>query len=117
MTQGKEVDATILTQLGGRRFTAMTGSKNFMFADITESNPVFWLRMDLVRNKARVNRLKIYLNSDDTYTMCFYKQTIKNYTDVVIINEVKFECVYCDQLQAIFTEVTGLYTSLGTMKG
>ena len=102
----------IYSQLGGNKFKVMTGSKNFMCADITESNPIFWLRMDLVKNKSKVNRLKIYLNSNDTYTMYFYKQTIKNYVDVIITNEIKINDVYCDQLKTIFTNVTGLYTSL-----
>jgi len=102
----------ILNQLGGSKFLAMTGSKNLLYAEITESNPNFWLRMDLIRNKAKANRLKITLTDMDTYIMKFYNQQIKNYTEVVITNEKTIEGVYCDQLQEMFTEITGLDTAL-----
>ena len=103
---------TILQQLGGNKFLVMTGSKNFLYAEKSETVENEWLRMDLTKNSANVNRLKITLNADDTYTMKFYKQVIKNYVDVVISNEQTFEGVYCDMLQEIFTKVTGLKTSL-----
>ena len=103
----------MLQQLGGNKFVVMTGSKNFLIADVTETNPLPWLRMDLTRNKAGVNRLKISLLPSDTYRMEFYKQTLDKKTwDVKITKEQTFDGVYCDQLQEIFTDVTGLYTHL-----
>lgn len=107
-----EIAKIILEQLGGKRFSLMTGSKNYLVGDISETNPNEWLRMDLTRNSSGANKLKITLMGDDTYKMQFYKQTIKNYTEVVISKEQTFEGVYCDQLQKIFTQVTGLYTRL-----
>jgi hypothetical protein len=107
-----EIAQTIIKQLGGSRFKAMTGSKNFLYADIIELNPIFWLRMDLIRNKSGVNKLKIFLNSDDTYTMKFYKQTMTKDFEVKISKEQEFVMVYCDQLKEIFTTVTGLRISL-----
>ncbi len=105
--------ANILEQLGGKKFIAMTGSKNFLYEDATETNATPWLRMDLASNAAGVNRLKISLNSTDTYTLHFYRQTISKKTlDVTISKEQKFENVYFDMLQSIFTQVTGLRTSL-----
>lgn len=111
---GQSTASEILRQLGGRRFVAMTGAKNFLFSDITATCPNIWLRMDLTTNKSGANRLKITLKDDDTYTMYFYRQTIKTKggIDCVVSKEQKFEGVYCDQLQEIFTNVTGLYTSL-----
>ncbi len=103
---------TILLQLGGMKFIAMTGVKNFMYADVTEHNKTFWLRMDLPRNAGKVNRLKIYLNADDTYTMEFYHQKLNKDFDVVKTNIKRYEHVYCDKLTEIFTEVTGLDTNL-----
>ncbi len=103
---------TILNQLGGNRFLVMTGTKNLIFADITATNENEWLRMNLTRNMAGVNRLKVILNGDDTYTMKFYKQVINKNFDCIISKEQTFEGVYCDMLQKIFTSVTGLYTSL-----
>jgi len=109
-----EIHEIILQQLGGRRFTVMTGSKNFIFAKESEEHPNPWLRMNLARNSSKCNRLKIYYNTGlDTYTMEFYKQTIsKKDFDVKITHKEVFENVYCDQLQEIFTQKTGLYTSL-----
>ena len=43
---------TILQQIGGRRFTAMTGSRDFI--DMGNG-----LRMSLARNKTSANRLDI----------------------------------------------------------
>ncbi len=107
---GKEICNTVISQLGGNRFIVMTGSKNFVYSYKEEE---FWVRMDLTRNKAGVNRLKITLNWDDTYTMYFYKGTNCNKTyEYKITKEQTFTGIYCDQLQEIFTQVTGLYTSL-----
>ena len=108
------VAETILTQLGGRRFVVMTGSKKFM--DMENG-----LRMDLSRNKSAANFLKIMLNGSDTYDMFFmnYKPIkVSNKSGVVKVTPDKltkiaeFNGVYYDQLQEIFTQVTGLYTRL-----
>lgn len=106
----------ILSQLGGNKFIAMTGSKNFVAAGNT-------LRMTLAKNASKANRLYITLGSDDLYTMHFFKYTaggwrVNHKAGTVTekkekIEEVKtFYGVYCDQLQELFTEVTKLYTSL-----
>ena len=91
---------TILNQLGGNKFIAMTGSKNFV-------NTGNGLQMNLTRNKVNAQYLKIELTSMDLYNMNFYsfrgaEMKVKN----------KIEGIYFDQLQDIFTNVTGLYTSL-----
>ena len=97
---------TILQQIGGRRFVAMTGSKDFI--DMGNG-----LRMSLARNKTSANRLKIILDEDtDTYTMYFYRQTLTKYADIKVKEIAKYEGVYFDMLQQIFTDVTGLYTRL-----
>lgn len=65
---------TILQQIGGRRFSTMTGSKNFI--DLGNG-----LRMSLARNKTSANRLEIILDREtDTYTMKFYRQTFSKKT-------------------------------------
>lgn len=104
--------ATItIEQLGGRKFIAMTGSKNFLRGEVSETNPKPWLRMDLSKNNAGANRLKITLEANDTYTLEFYKMIICRKTfDCKISNQQTFEGVYSDMLQNIFTQVTGLYT-------
>ena len=97
-----EIAKTILSQLGGNKFIAMTGSKNLGAGEN-------YLSMHLTRNAAKAKYLKITLDPSDTYTMEFYSMKTKTFEKVT---KAKFEGVYCDQLQSIFTEVTGLYTSL-----
>ena len=65
--------------------------------------------MSLARNKTSANRLKIILDEDtDTYTMYFYRQTLTKYADIKVKEIAKYEGVYFDMLQQIFTDVTGL---------
>ena len=101
----------ILRQLGGSKFLVMTGSK-----PVTDGNT---LRIHLKKNMSKANRLYITLEADDTYTMRFFryiagrldKKTLEWKEDKVV--EIKtVEGVYCDMLQSIFTEVTGMYTHL-----
>lgn len=102
---------TILMQLGGNTFLVMTGADQLCAAGRTDSNPNPWLRMNLRRNKAPVNRLKITLMPTDTYKVEFYKQELVDW-EPVITNEQIFEMVYGDDLQTLFTSVTGYDTHL-----
>jgi len=95
----------ILQQLGGRRFIVMTGIKKYF-----HSNNGMTLLMHLTPNIAKAKFLAITLDASDTYTMVF--STIQKGE---LVELVRHERVYCDMLQGIFTKVTGLYTSLGTM--
>ena len=96
---------TILEQIGGRRFAAMTGSKDF--TDMGNG-----LRMSLARNKTSANRLDIiYDGGADLYNMRFYRQSVSKKTFEVKTKDIKtYKGVYCDMLEDIFTDVTGLYT-------
>ncbi|AIF52019.1 hypothetical protein [Pelosinus sp. UFO1] len=107
-----EITREILNQLGGNKFIAMTGSKNFLADGNT-------LRMTLVKNESKANRLFITLDETDTYTMKFLKITAgrvnkKTYEWTDGKNEViqEFNGVYEDQLQTIFTSITGMDTHL-----
>lgn len=106
------VSQEILKQLGGNKFIVMTGVSNLVYDDYS-------LMMTLPKNKSKANRLKIKLEPTDTYTMTFFKYTgprkKKNsfeYTEPKSEEIVKYEDVYCDSLQELFTEVTGMYTHL-----
>ncbi len=90
----------ILKQLGGNKFAAMTGSKNFRGDEKS-------LTMDLTRNKLAAKWLTVTLEADDTYTMTF--QSFRKF-EVKLKAEIKG--VYADMLQSIFTEQTGLDTHL-----
>jgi hypothetical protein len=108
-----EIQKTILAQLGGNKFIAMTGSKNFL----KESENT--LRMDLTRNMSGANKLYITLDADDTYTMRFVKLVLPKlnmktfeWSEQKVKEIEKFEGVYFDMLRPLFTQVTGMYTSL-----
>ena len=112
--RAKEVAAIILSQLGGRRFIAMTGAGEFIALEPNKKNAMrYGISMLIGKNSSKANCMKVYLDYDDTYTMqflhshfdsktCEYKETV--------IEELK--TVYCDQLQSLFTQVTGMYTHL-----
>lgn len=96
---------TILQQIGGRRFATMTGSRDFI-------NMGNGLRMSLSKNKTSANRLDItYDEGLDLYNMRFYRKTFSKKTFECKTKEiVGYEGVYCDMLEDIFTQVTGLHT-------
>ncbi|UYZ65297.1 hypothetical protein [Hymenobacter weizhouensis] len=99
----------ILLQLGGRRFLAMTGADQLLAAGRTPTNP--WLRMNLRRNEAGVNRLKVTLMPTDTYTVEFYHQQLVD-CEAVITRKQTFDLVYGEDLTGLFTSVTGYATHL-----
>ncbi len=93
-----EIAKTILQQLGGNKFIVMTGSKNFL----SDGNALSF------RVPAKpANYVKITLKADDTYKMEFHKI---HGMKVKLVKE--YDEVYCDQLQELFTEVTGMLTKL-----
>lgn len=92
---------TILTQLGGGRFKAMTGASQFM----TIENG---LRIKFPNRAAGMpNMVTITLRDDDTYKMEFHRL---RGSKVTLTDG--FSGVYCDQLQPLFEDATGLYVSL-----
>lgn len=104
----QQVSTTILNQLGGRKFLAMTGSKNLAYG--TNENGNDMLSMHLTRNQSKAKYLTITLMPSDTYCVEFTKAD----RAFNLITVQKFDNVYAEDLQDIFTAVTGLYTSLGT---
>lgn len=100
-SNAKQIADTILAQLGGGRFIAMTGAKNLAF-DKDGS-----LTFRIGRNAGNINAVKIELGASDLYTMKFMKIRKHN---VTVAKE--FDGVYNDQLQKVFTSVTGMHTSL-----
>ncbi len=100
----KEVAATILTQLGGKRFIVMTGAKNFVYSKDSLS-----FQIPRANN---ITHVKIELTPADLYDVEFGKIKHKTF-DYIIIK--KYSGVYWDNLQEIFTEATGLDTRLPTI--
>lgn len=100
-----EVANTILAQLGGGQFVAMTGSKIFVGSDraLTFKLPARFA-------KDGITAVRVTLEPSDTYTMEFMKVRGSKVTTIA-----KVEDVYADMLREVFTAKTGLETSLGTM--
>lgn len=59
--------------------------------------------------KDRINHLKVTLTPDDLYTMEFsrFSPSKLDFTPVT-----KFEGVFAEDLQRLFTDATGFYTTL-----
>jgi len=91
------VVSTIIEQLGGSKFRAMTGAKDFS----SSGNNVSFR---IGQNAKAVRSVKVTLDANDTYTMTFYgnKGTVK----------YRVSGVYNDNLQSVFTQHTGLDTHL-----
>ena len=67
MKEEYDFDAnTLLQQLGGGKFIAMTGAKNLMVDQKEKS-----LHMRIGKNSKGINHVKITLMPDDTYKMDF----------------------------------------------
>lgn len=95
----------MLAQLGGNRFIAMTGAKDFVSADNPQPRLIFRLPKSLTKSKG--THFEISLTPDDTYTLVFFKF----YNGVRRIISVERD-IYCDMLRERFTHMTGLRTSL-----
>ena len=103
MKEEYDFDAnTLLQQLGGGKFIAMTGAKNLMVDQKEKS-----LHMRIGKNSNGINHVKITLKPDDTYKMDFGRIRKLDYKVVRSVTGV-----YAEALRDVFTEVTGLYTSL-----
>lgn len=94
---------TILSQLGGGKFIAMTGAK--MFVQSTKDR---YLQFKIGSGaKKSINKVIVRLNELDLYDISFCRVTNTNYKTIAEVFNV-----YGDQLQSIFTDETGFQTSL-----
>jgi hypothetical protein len=98
----KLIAKTILQQLGGGRFLTMTGAKNLVALD---AGLQFSVPRTLTKN--RINKIQIHLTPSDTYLVAFF--TCQK-LDAKLVSKV--DGVYCDQLEEVVSEVTGLATRL-----
>lgn len=98
------VAQTILQQLGGRRFVTMTDARDFVGG---ENSLLFRLPERFAKDG--INKVRISLGALDTYTMCFLKCNFSKHTFQIV---EEHSGLYFDQLKDVFTEVTGLDTSL-----
>jgi hypothetical protein len=96
---------TILNQLGGNKFIAMTGAKNFIDGGQYLS---FQLPSRFAKNG--INAVKITLTSMDLYDIEFIRVNIRAKESVKII--ASESGIYNNDLQSFFTRNTGLATHL-----
>ena len=96
---------TILAQLGGRRFIAMTGAGNFIGGDN-------YLMFSLPTGFAKdgINKIRITLDWTDTYI--FEALKVFPGPELKFDTIQKLDYVYADDLEDIFTNITGLDTHL-----
>lgn len=98
-----QVATTILQQLGGNKFIAMTGAKNL-------SGDEAGLNFKIGRNKSKATHVRInYNQGQDLYQVRFIQFNSKS---CELVDLKVLEGVYADMLQEIFTDFTGLATSL-----
>jgi hypothetical protein len=93
--------ATILTQLGGNRFCAMTGVQSLV---AIHNGLQFRIGRGAI-NKA--NTVRVTLQPSDLYSVEFFNLRGVKLTDCGTVDNV-----YADQLQSTFTAATGMDTKL-----
>lgn len=99
----------ILNQLGGKRFAMMVGAKDH----IALENGV---RFKIGKNSSATNTVTVvYDSGKDLYNMTFEKVSLSRKTWNVS-RKIIHSCdgVFGDQLQDIFTDVTGMFTKLSS---
>jgi hypothetical protein len=96
------VAETILEQLGGSRFRAMTGAHSFVGGarDLTFALPAGAAH-------GRISKVRVELTPDDLYKVVFYRKRQLTLDPVAVR-----ESIDCGRLRSVFTGVTGLLTQL-----
>lgn len=95
---------TILAQLGGNRFLAMTGARNLL-------NCSDALQFDLPRGSAKnkATKVRVTLTSADLYEVRFMRWNSR----ALLCDELgTVEDVYASDLRRVFTDATGLHCTL-----
>ena len=98
------VAETILQQLGGNRFMAMTGARGLTYDENS-------LTFKITRAQNKITHVKITLDPSDTYNVSFIncRKTAKGFKNEVVKS---FSDVFNVHLSDCFTSQTGLYTRL-----
>lgn len=96
---------TILAQLGGRRFIAMTGASSF-----GGGKNALGFRVPAKMTKNNISGVRITLDPSDTYTVTFLAQRGAPTFEVYTVAE--HSLIYSDQLEDVFRSETGLATRL-----
>lgn len=112
----KAVAETMIAQLGGNKFVAMTGAKDFLFGATEGNDPYVQFKIPSNFAKDNISIIKIVLNQMDTYDVEYLKVGKKknDFGGFSPVAELvaKSEGIYCDMLADDFKEKTGLETNL-----
>jgi hypothetical protein len=100
LTESQQVAKTILQQLGGNKFIAMTGAKNFGSSRNS-------LQFKIGRNSKSISHVVITLKSSDLYDVEFIRM---RGTSRKVVKKLKG--VYADQLGTMFKKYTGMNVRL-----
>ena len=107
MLESKE----IYKQLGGNKFSLMTGAKNFGYSETKEGNTN--LTFQIGRNKNSITHVSITLNGLDLYDIEFLKiRMISREARLERKVKASFQNVYCENLVETFENATELYARL-----
>jgi hypothetical protein len=90
------VARSILDQLGGERFVAITGARELVGSADS-------LTFKIGVNPKRVSQVRVTLTSADLYSVTFFR--------IGKAPQIESD-VYSNMLEAVFSERTGLYTQL-----
>lgn len=112
--QIKEIMLPLYQQLGGHKFVVMTGSEFTGYMENESGNMEQIIKLS--RNKSGADKLIVtYEEGKDVYSMRFIKSSKFNKRTFSFseTEEIYFTSdIYSEQLQEVFTQVTGLYTHL-----
>jgi hypothetical protein len=105
----REVANTILAQLGGRKFLAMTGAKNLGYADGPDGLGYLSFKLPSDPHFVRdgINYVKIELTPADLYRVEFGRAWGRKYAP-----KAQHDDVFAEDLPGLFEDVTGLRTRL-----
>lgn len=108
----KEIMLTLYQHLGGHKFVVMTGSKFVGYSEDIHGNLQQLIKLS--RNATSANRLYITYNEGlDLYSMRFTNLSVDRKDFSCKEKEIySNDEVYFEDLQSVFTKVTGLYTHL-----
>jgi hypothetical protein len=102
LTNAQQVAATILDQLGARKFLVMTGARDLV---ATAQGLQFKLPANFAKDG--VNMIRVELNAMDTYDVIAGRWTRLDFKE-----KAREDGIYCEDLQRAFTRLTGLDTHL-----
>lgn len=115
LAEHKQIARNLYDALGGNKFVMMTGAYNPVALN---DQPGGGLQIDLkARNPKGINRLRVIVDYDtDTLIVEFWKITRHTWLDSKTPEPVyKTDGIDVGDLRELFTRVTGLQTSLGTL--